>query len=151
MKHAKRFAACVSLHNVKPRRVDLAGVAGVDELAGCVLQTRLHEAHSLATGLEQRDKQGLHDFRIACKRLRYALERFRAVEPSLERIAERLALLQDALGEAHDRDMLLTILPPTMPLTERKLQTERAELVDRAVALWGELQQMMQALDSHRT
>lgn len=136
---------------MKPKRVDLHGVATVDELVGRVLQTRLHEARALSTGLEARDKQGLHDFRIACKRLRYALERFETVEPSLERIAERLALLQDALGGAHDRDVLLTILPPTMPATERKLQSERSELVDRAVALWAELQQMMQALDSHRT
>lgn len=136
---------------MKPQRVDLRGVTSVDELVGRVLQTRLHEARALSTGLATRDKQGLHDFRIACKRLRYALERFEAVEPSLERIAERLALLQDALGEAHDRDVLLTILPPTMPVTERKLKSERSELVDRAAASWAELQQMMQALDSHRT
>jgi CHAD domain-containing protein len=136
---------------VKPERVDLRGVVNVDELVERVLQTRLREARALASGLERREKQALHDFRIACKRLRYALERFQAVDPSLEQIAERLALLQDALGEAHDRDVLLTILPPTMPVTERRLQRERAALVERADDLWGELEQMMQALDSHRT
>lgn len=135
---------------MKPRRIDLRGVRTVDELVDRVLQTRLKEARALASGLERRDKQGLHDFRIACKRLRYALERFQVVEPSLEEIAECLATLQDALGEAHDRDVLLTILPPTMAATEHRLQAERTELVDRAVALWGRLQQMMQALDSHR-
>jgi CHAD domain-containing protein len=82
--------------------------------------------------------------------LRYALERFQSVEPSLEEIAEGLAALQDALGAAHDRDVLLTILPPTMPGTERRLKSERAALVDRAVTLWRRLDQMMQALDSHR-
>ena len=136
---------------MKPERVELRGVATVEQLVDRVLQTRLREARALSAGLERRDKQGLHDFRIACKRLRYALERFGTVEPSLERIAERLALLQDALGEAHDRDVLLTILPPTMPVTDRKLQSERSELVDRAASMWGELEQMMQALDSHRT
>jgi len=136
---------------MKPQRVDLRGVGNVDELVDRVLQTRLREAHALASGLARRDKQGLHDFRIACKRLRYALERFQTVDPSLEAIAERLAALQDALGEAHDRDVLLTILPPTMPETERRLQRERTELVDRADALWRELEQMMQALDSHHT
>ena len=80
----------------------------------------------------RRDKQGLHDFRIACKRLRYALERFQTLEPSLEAIAERLRSLQDALGEAHDRDVLLAILPPTMPATERRLTSEREAFVDRA-------------------
>lgn len=136
---------------MKPQRIDLRGASNVDDLVDGVLQTRLREVRALASGLEARDKQGLHDFRIACKRLRYALERFRTVEPSLEEIADRLALLQDALGEAHDRDVLLTILPPTMPATERRLRGERAELVDRAAALWRELQQMMRALDSHRT
>lgn len=136
---------------MKPQRVDLHGVENVDELVERVLQTRLREARALASGLERRDKQGLHDFRIACKRLRYALERFQTVEPSLEEIAERLATLQDALGEAHDRDVLLQILPPTMPETERRLQRERTELVDRGAALWQELEQMLHALDSHPT
>lgn len=136
---------------MKPERVELRGVTNVDEIVDRVLQTRLREVRALSAGLERRDAQGLHDFRIACKRLRYALERFGAVEPSLEQIAERLALLQDALGEAHDRDVLLKILPPTMPTTERRLQNERAERVNRAGTLWRELQHMMQALDSHRT
>jgi CHAD domain-containing protein len=136
---------------VKPQRVDLRGVATVDELVDRVVRTRLSEARALTSGLEQRDKQRLHDFRIACKRLRYALERFEALEPSFQQIAERLALLQDALGEAHDRDVLLTILPPTMPATERRLESERAELVDRARVLWRDLEEMLQALDSHRT
>ncbi len=148
---AKRFRACVSSGNVKPQPVELRGLANVDGIVDRVLQTRLGEVRALASGLESRDKQNLHDFRIACKRLRYALERFGAVEPSLEQIADRLALLQDALGEAHDRDVLLTILPPTMPATERRLQQERTQLVDRADALWSELQPMMRALDSHRT
>jgi CHAD domain-containing protein len=136
---------------VKPERVDLRDVASVDELVDRVLQTRLREVRALAGGLQQRDKQGLHDFRIACKRLRYALERFQKLEPSLEEIAQRLASLQDTLGEAHDRDVLLTILPPTMPATERRLQTERADLVERSSALWNDLEQMMRALDSHRS
>lgn len=119
-------------------------------LVARVLQTRLHEARALTSGLAQRDKQGLHDFRIAGKRLRYALERFQALDASLEAIAERLALVQDALGEAHDRDVLLAILPPIMPATEQRLKTEREEFVDRSLALWSELEQLMQALDSHR-
>jgi CHAD domain-containing protein len=136
---------------MKPEQVDLRGVREVDELVERVLQTRLREARALASGLQRRDKQSLHDFRIACKRLRYALERFQSLEPSLDEIAQQLARLQDALGEAHDRDVLLSILPPTMPATERRLQTEREEDVDRAVSLWHGLEQLMQALDSHRT
>jgi CHAD domain-containing protein len=128
---------------VKPERVELNGVREPRELAERVLQTRLREARGLTQGLQRRDKQGLHDFRIACKRLRYALERFGALEPSLAEIAERLARLQDALGEAHDRDVLLAILPPAMAATERRLRTEREECVDRAGALWSELDEMI--------
>jgi CHAD domain-containing protein len=135
---------------MRPQRVVLSGVTDVNELAERVLQMRLREARALTTGLERRDRQGLHDFRIACKRLRYALERFQALEPSLEEIADRLAGLQDALGEAHDRDVLLAILPPSMPSTERRLHAERGQCVDRAAALWSELEQLLQALDSHR-
>jgi CHAD domain-containing protein len=135
---------------MKPQRVDLQGVTDVNELVERVVQTRLREARALSTGLARRDKQGLHDFRIACKRLRYALERFEDLEPSLQADAERLALLQDALGDAHDRDVLLAILPPAMASTERRLQKEREQQVDRAVSLWNELVETMQALDSHR-
>lgn len=121
---------------MKPERVDLREADNVDEIVRRVVQTRLGEVHSLATGLERRDRQGLHDFRIACKRLRYALERFASFDPSFERSAERFSALQDALGEAHDRDVLLTILPPTMGNTQRRLQEERERCVDRAAALW---------------
>jgi CHAD domain-containing protein len=127
---------------VKPERVDLRGGGGGAALARQVLKTRAGEVRHLAAGLEHRDKHGLHDFRIACKRLRYALERFEDREPPLQPIAERLTLLQDALGEAHDRDMLLSILPPTMPQTERRLRDERESYVERASVLWGEVQEL---------
>lgn len=135
---------------MKPRRVGLHDVRDANALAERILQTRLGEARDLTTGFEGRDKQGLHDFRIACKRLRYALERFEALEPSLQEAADRLASLQDALGEAHDRDVLLSILPPTMPATECRLQRDREASVDRACVLWNDLKQSLQALDSHR-
>lgn len=128
---------------MKPERIDLAGVNDVGELVTRVVKTRLREARRLATALERRDMQGLHDFRIACKRLRYSLERFAEVEPSLKEIARRLAVMQDALGETHDRDVLLAILPPTMAATERRLQSERSQWVDRAAALWSELDQLI--------
>jgi CHAD domain-containing protein len=135
---------------MKPQRVELHGVTSVDEVVERVLETRLREVRSLTTGLMSRDNQGLHDFRIACKRLRYALERFEALDPSLDSAAERLAELQDALGEAHDRDVLLAILPPAMVATERRLRNERDACVDRAVALWDEVSALMEAVDSHR-
>lgn len=135
---------------MKPQPVALRGATGVVEVVERVLETRLREARSLTTGLRSRSQQGLHDFRIACKRLRYALERFEALDPSLESAAERLAELQDALGEAHDRDVLLAILPAAMAATERHLRSEREACVDRAVASWDEVRARMEAVNSHR-
>lgn len=134
---------------MKPEPVPLRDATHPDEVVRRVLHTRLREARALADGLMQRDRQGLHAFRIACKRLRYALERFCDFDPSLGPAAERIALLQDALGEAHDRDVLLAILPPAMATTERRLQAGRETCVDRAIALWREMKPILDALDSH--
>jgi CHAD domain-containing protein len=121
---------------MKPERIELSDTDDVADVVERVVQGRLREVTALAAGLERRDKQGLHDFRIACKRLRYALERFEPLDSSLESAAEHLARVQDALGEAHDRDVLLAILPPTMGQTQRRLQQGRDVCVDRAVEEW---------------
>jgi CHAD domain-containing protein len=128
---------------VKPEPVLLRGVTDSTELARRVLHTRLREVRRLACGLERRDQLGLHNFRIACKRFRYALERFDGLETSLEAPAKSFALLQDALGEAHDRDVLLSILPTAMAQTERRIRTEREAYVDRAGALWTQAQELL--------
>jgi CHAD domain-containing protein len=128
---------------VKPEPVLLRGVTDSTELARRVLHTRLREVRRLAGGLEQREQLGLHNFRIACKRFRYALERFSELEPSLEAPAKTFAQLQDALGEAHDRDVLLSILPAAMAQTEHRLRTEREACVDRAGALWTQAQELL--------
>jgi CHAD domain-containing protein len=135
---------------MKAARIELENVDDLHELVERIVDTRLQEARALAGGLETREKQALHDFRIACKRLRYALERFQELYTAPEPIADRLSQLQDALGEAHDHDVLLSILPPSMAATERRLKSDREACVNRAVVYWGELQQLMQTLDSHR-
>jgi CHAD domain-containing protein len=128
---------------LKPQRIELSGIEDMQGVIERVLQGRIEEAEALAAGIVRRDKQSLHDFRIACKRLRYALERFESLEPSLATAAERLALLQDALGQAHDRDVLLGILPPTLGATQRRLQADREACVDRAAALWDEVRALL--------
>jgi CHAD domain-containing protein len=122
---------------VKPQHVDLRDAKTRDDVAGRIVRTRGREARALSAGLERRDITSLHEFRIAGKRLRYALERFEEDDPSLHDGAELLTQLQDALGEAHDRDVLLAILPQSMPHTQRRLQSERERYVDEAVALWA--------------
>lgn len=106
------------------------------DVIDAIVRTRREEALELSASLESREPAELHDFRIACKRLRYAMERFCDRVPQFQEPAELLAQIQDALGEAHDRDVLLAVLPPTMPETERRLKEEREELVNRATELW---------------
>jgi CHAD domain-containing protein len=130
---------------VKPEPVDLRDACDAGDLVERVLRTRLREVHALAGGLRGRDRQALHDFRIACKRLRYALERFVELDADLAAAAAGLASLQDALGEAHDRDLLLAVIPPSMGATGRRLRAERDACVDRAIALWGQARAIFDA------
>jgi CHAD domain-containing protein len=124
---------------LKPRRVELRGARTARDVIDAIVRTRREEATELSAALQNREPQPLHDFRIACKRLRYAMERFCKRVPEFKDPAARLAEIQDALGEAHDRDVLLSILPPTMPETERRLTAEREELVNRAAEMWTSL------------
>ncbi len=135
---------------VKPERVALRNAAGAADAMERILWTRLREARVLAKSLHSRDKRALHDFRIACKRLRYALDRVESPAPWVAAAGERLAQLQDVLGEAHDRDVLLEILPPTMGRTHRRLQSEREGYVDQAAALWKGACDLVGGGDSHR-
>jgi CHAD domain-containing protein len=129
---------------VKPQRVDLGGAETPEAIARRIVHVRWDEARALAGGLQSQEMSGLHQFRIAGKRLRYALERFEDDDPSLRDGAELLKRLQDALGETHDRDVLLTILPPAMVATQRRLRAERERYLDEAVALWNAAEQWLQ-------
>ncbi|MBV8489324.1 MAG: CHAD domain-containing protein [Candidatus Eremiobacteraeota bacterium] len=130
---------------MKPQRVDLQGAKRVHDIVERIVSCRLSEARSLAKHLQKRDPHGLHAFRIACKRLRYALERFESLDPSLEKAAIRLAQVQDELGETHDRDVLLAILPPELGETHRRLVAERSECVMRAKRLWRRIPELLES------
>ncbi|HEY1978114.1 MAG TPA: CHAD domain-containing protein [Candidatus Baltobacteraceae bacterium] len=124
---------------MKPRRVPLDDARRARDVIDAIVRTRRAETEALSAAFASNQMHELHDFRIACKRLRYAMERFSKRVPEFEAPAASLAAIQDALGEAHDRDVLLAILPPTMPETERALQEQREELVRRAADIWASL------------
>ena len=131
---------------MKPRRVDLQGAQTPGDVMARVIATRFAEADALASELERAEPHGLHALRIACKRLRYALERFADRDERLGQIAVEFSKLQDALGETHDRDVLLTILPPTLRETERRLRADRAAHAAAARELWPRLRDMLEGL-----
>lgn len=57
------------------------------------------------------DVQGLHNLRIAAKRVRYTLEVFEdALPEACKSIVDELAQLQDELGAIHDSDVMVALL-----------------------------------------
>jgi CHAD domain-containing protein len=121
---------------MRPGPVDLSGAKEPPEVLRRIAGVRLAEAGALASGLTSGDTVQLHQFRIACKRLRYTFERFATIDPLFAATATHFEHLQDALGETRDCDLLLTTLPPTMPKTRARLNDHRASNLDRARHLW---------------
>ena len=81
--------------------------------AGKVIWTRYEEMMSFAeVALAGRDIEGVHDMRVASRRLRAALELFEDVFPGkrLRPMLREVKRLADALGEVRDRDVLLARL-----------------------------------------
>jgi CHAD domain-containing protein len=129
------FARRIAVQTVKTRSIDLTIACGVDDAMRRIAIVRFAELLTLSPALRTHRPCDLHDFRIACKRLRYALERFTSKEPSLLEAASRLSQLQEALGNWRDREQLLTMVP-ALELTARRIANERDDALSRANALW---------------
>jgi CHAD domain-containing protein len=80
--------------------------------ARCIARSRLDEMYSWAVGVDTPyEVRGLHNLRIAAKRLRYTLEIFENALPSAcQLIAHELAQDQDELGALHDSDVMIALL-----------------------------------------
>lgn len=121
---------------MKARRIDLSDACGIDDAMRRVAIVRFAEVLTLVPALRHGRSAELHALRIACKRLRYALERYVQREPSLLEAASRLRQLQDALGELHDRDILLQMLPKDLHVTAQRIRMQREDALARSRALW---------------
>jgi CHAD domain-containing protein len=125
------------------------------EMSRAVILERLKEFEKLSDGLFQPlDVDGLHDMRIAVKRLRYALELFRQCWPrSFSAYAKRAARIQTALGDLHDCDMWTRSLGKQIVQARKKKDTDqvnallwllthfiklRTKYLRRALARWRE-------------
>lgn len=86
--------------------------ASTGQNARAAARTRLDEMYNWATSVDAPyDVRGLHNLRIAAKRLRYTLEIFEdALPPASQPIANELAQIQDELGALHDADVMIALL-----------------------------------------
>jgi hypothetical protein len=91
---------------------DLRPDASLEENAHLIIRARLKDMYQWSSFVDQPYAvHGLHNLRIAAKRLRYTLELFLDVLPSAAQNAiEELTHLQDALGVLHDNDVMIALL-----------------------------------------
>jgi CHAD domain len=77
-----------------------------------ITHIRLNEMYDWASNVNTPyEVHGLHNLRIAAKRLRYTLEIFEDVlPPTCQAIANELAQMQDELGALHDSDVMIALL-----------------------------------------
>lgn len=121
---------------MKARTIDLTDAVGVEDAMRRIAIVRFSELLSFASALRSSQAQDLHNLRIACKRVRYALERFTRREPSLLEPASRLGQLQESLGVWHDCQLLVNALPAGLGVTRARLVVQRDEALARSRALW---------------
>jgi len=122
---------------MKGRAIALHDLRSPKEAMQRILCVRFAEVLAQSSAFGHSNANALHDLRIACKRLRYALELFGdAVRDCLP--AERsLAALQQELGEAHDCDVLLHSARKCRAIhLAKRIQRDRERCVRRAKRIW---------------
>lgn len=102
-----------------------------------VVRVRFAEALARQSSLDGQDDEALHAFRLACKRLRFALER---IEPQPSHLMDAVALLQqitDELGFAHDCAELAQLANEShAPIVAARARRDRDRYRERAKRLW---------------
>ena len=98
------------------------------QMARRAVFVRMDEMYSLSAGVDSPyEVRGLHNLRIAAKRLRYTLEIFEEVlPPACHAFADELAQLQDELGALHDSDVMIALLRLCLGSEDAGLAYEQA-------------------------
>lgn len=134
---ARRAAArSIAARMVPPGRSEAPTPGGILDTLGPLLAARLDELHRaaeesgpeveprlrrrLGRRLRRRrrrlldlgvpERSGIHRFRIETKHLRYALEPFEREIPGTRELLRTLRRMQDAAGDAHDREEVVAVL-----------------------------------------
>lgn len=102
--------------------------APTSQMARRAIYTRLDEMYSWSADVDvPYEVRGLHNLRIAAKRLRYTLEIFEDVlPPACHAFAGELAQVQDELGAVHDNDVLIALLRLCLGSEDAGLAYEQA-------------------------
>jgi CHAD domain-containing protein len=102
-----------------------------------VIRVRFAECLQREPALEGDDDERVHGFRLACKRLRFALERLESPPEELERAAWLLSRVCDELGWAHDCARLAQVASECgAPAVGARALRDRARYLVRARRVW---------------
>lgn len=102
-----------------------------------VVRVRFAECLTRQRSLDGRNDEAMHAFRLACKRLRFALERLKPQHTGLLPAARLLSIITDELGWAHDcTDLAQFAAECGAPLVEARARRDRNRYVLRAHRLW---------------
>lgn len=119
------------------RAIDFGAASSPEDAIREVLRIRFAEVLERQAALSGEDDGEMHGFRLACKRLRYAIERFDEEHPELQAAAEVLSQMTDELGAAHDSVVLgERAKKAAANAVVARTRQERNRYVKRARRLW---------------
>jgi CHAD domain-containing protein len=119
------------------RDIDFSAAATPEHAIREILRVRFAECLARQEALHGEDDGEMHGFRLACKRLRYAIERFSEEHPELQPSAELLSQMTDELGAAHDSVVLAERAEKTgADVVRFRTRQDRNRYVKRARRLW---------------
>lgn len=121
---------------IKGRVVPIDPELGANEALCRIVTVRSAEAFASSRDFA-RDKERLHAFRLATKRLRFALDRFALALPQFAGASEYLESLGDELGFAHDLLVLEQLAADRgAHALLARVATDRTAAIERAGMLW---------------
>lgn len=119
------------------REIAFAGIATPDDAVRHVVRLRFAECLEKQAALSGGGDEAVHAFRLACKRLRYAVERFEQTKTMLAPAAELLSGIADELGAAHDCVVLAARAGTCgADLVTQRALADRDRYVRRAARIW---------------
>ena len=120
------------------RDLTFPGISSPDDAVRYLLRVRFAECLEKQRALSDGDDEAIHGFRLACKRLRYAIERTPKPGVDLEPAGELLSTITNELGCAHDCVVLAQRAAQcNADRVARHALQDRNRYVRRAQRLWS--------------